>query len=379
MSSFKDNKTNDYKPTEITSWCRYIRAQQLRSPEGGGYNIVGIKMCRDGERNCHNAHHAKQFTIPSHIRAWDEMDKTNVDLLEIRNNILDVISMGKDYIVNPKYSSLVHNVNKMNFVELLAFWYDLACHHRKLAKSKDIPSKRSYKGSVKPDLVHGYHFIEDIPKFNLMNEDIVWALERSCHTCEVHENTINNHDKQHTFFSICCGDDHTCKTGEHDINKVACTESLMTGKCSCLTMEEIETEKIRINSILYGHDTTFETEKLRIETMLSSYNKPEETSANSDGWSQVKLSKVQKMEQDKALNSLRKELDKLYIAKDQSQSKLRQELRGLVRKIHYSDKGLISLAQRISDAEAAKVVAKVVDVTKIEIKAPGVKIVKKKY
>ena len=51
----------------------------------------------------------------------------------------------------------------------------------------------------------------------------------------------------------------------------------------------------------------------------------------------------------------------------------------LVRKIHYSDMGMLSLAQRIAMAEEVKKDSKVVDVAKIEITSVVPKLVKKKY
>jgi len=349
MSSIKGHKTNDSKSTEIISWCRFIKATELGRPIGHigpagiigqGIKIVGTKMCQYGKQKCRAAHEHTQLSIPSYITTWNEMDKKDINLLSIQNNIIESITQGKDNIKNPKYISAAQTINKMNLDELIQFWYDITCFHRKLAK--ELPYKRGFKGSVQPEIVHGYRYREDVPTFNLNDEDNIWALKRTLCECEANKNMMTNRHQVHTFFSICCGDDNACKLGEHDSSKIACIPSLLTGVCSCLSLEQITAETLRIN------------------TIISSYDKQLEDSVDMDGF-QVKLSK--------------KVRDNIIAEKHE----LQYELSKLFRKRHYCDEGMVSLAQRIIESEESNRVAKVVDVSKIEIKATGTRIVKKKY
>ena len=336
MSTFTGHKTNDFKQsTEIISWCRYVKATELNQQ---GVRIGGIRMCQYGEKNCRGAHRIHQMSTPQYITDWNTMDKSNINILSIRDNIIETITRGKDTVVNPKYSSVIHTITKMNLDDLMIFWYDITCFHRKIAK--ELPNKRGFKGSVQPDIVHGYRYREDVPQFKLNDEDIVWALERTLHCCTAHRATMDR-SMVHPFFSICCGGDKSCKFGEHSRIAVACIESLVTGSCHCLSIEQIESEKTRI------------------ATLLNSYDKQLVDSVDADGF-QVKLSK--------------KVRDSIMMEKQ----KLESILPTLVRGRHYCDEGLISLAQRIAEAEETKKVAKVVDVEKMEVKSV-VKVVKKKY
>ena len=336
MSTFTGHNTNDFKKsTEIISWCRYVKATELNQQ---GCRIGGIRMCQYGEKNCRGAHRIQQLSIPQYITDWNTIDKSTINILSIRDNIIETIMREKDTVVDSKYSSKIHTITKMNFADLMIFWYDITCFHRKIAK--DLPYKRGFKGSVQPDIVHGYRYREDVPQFKLNDEDIVWALERTLHCCTAHRATMDR-STVHPFFSICCGGTNTCKFGEHDQGEVACIESLVTGSCDCLSIEQIETEDLRIRSL------------------ITSYDMQLTDSVDTDGF-QVKLSK-------KVRDSIVMEIQKL-----------KSILPTLVRRRHYYEEGLVSLAQRIVEAEEAKKVAKVVDVEKIEVKSV-VKVVKKKY
>jgi hypothetical protein len=364
MSSVKDQKTNDYgKAADKTSWCRFVRATEYNRR---GYKIVGLKMCQFGELKCRGAHKDTQLSIPEHIREWNKMDKTNIDILSIQTNIIETLIQEKDKIVNPLYMKTEQSIYKMNFVELIKYWFETTCYHRKVAK--ELPYKRGFKGSVQPDLLHGFRYSEDAPKFSLKNEDIVWALERTLHHCEAHQKVIDNPGQAHSFFSICCGDTNTCKTGEH--GNIACVDSLMYNKCSCLTEEQITEKK----KVMDADKTKIDEEIQEIDTEQRSLNDQLRDSVDADGYKIILSKKTREI-----IMANKQKLDERKRMLNRTKEDIENAKTKLVRKIHYSDMGMLSLAQRNAMAEEVKKESKVVDVAKIEITTVMPKLGKKKY
>lgn len=339
MSSNQGFKNIDSKATEKTSWCRSVRCNDLRVNHK--LTIPGIKACPFGEKECRGAHAKKDISVPKHMRDWEKMaDKSSICLLTIRDDVINAITQAKDNVVNPKYASEIHTIGKMDFVQLLRFWYDISCYHGRIVK--ELPSRGGYKGSVQPELNQGYRFKQDVPRFNVKNEDTVWALERTLHGCDSYINMMANKHIPHQFMSVCCGEEHSCKFGEHNLVNIACIDDLLNGSCSCMTKETITMEKTRI-----------QTEIASLKTQLTD-------SVDAEGF-KVKLNP---------------KVRAAIVAKITS---LDQEESGLFRRLHYSDQGMVSLAQRIKTNEESKIEMKIIDVATIEIVTPVKKIVKKKY
>lgn len=334
MSNHYDKKHINTN-TEIISVCRSFLGNELKARH---YKIQGLYQCRYGS-TCKEAHRWDQLRMKKHIRDWySKTDKSDVDLLALHDNIIEVITLNSDSIKNPKYKSAVPTIQRISFVELLSFTYDLICYHRKIKKV--LPSRRT-QGSEVPDIGEGgYRYKEDVPQFELKDEDLFWSLERSLHPCETHMRMMANKDITYQATELCCGDIN-CKFGEHDASKVACTEDMIKGTCTCLTTQQILDEKTRIG------------------TELRSAEKQIEDSIDSDGF-QIKISKKVREEISWKTSELKRAFSLLA-----------------VRKIHYTEQGMIPLLKRIADRDATKVTE--IDITRIEITTPVKKVLKKTY
>lgn len=232
MSSKKDVQS---KNAEV--WCLAYYAKHLRQL---GYNITGYYECRYGDE-CRGAHSQKEIKVKPHISKWAKEQKDKVDLLKIMEAVMTSIKSSSDYVLNPKYRSMIMNIDKLRFDELLNFWFDITCYHRRIAKSDKINYKK-FSRSNTPVPVEGFQFKDDIPLFKLDPEieDDVWALQRTLRLCKKNENTF-----PHVPISvkeICCGDIN-CKEGVHSLEHLVCVDNMIDGKCKCLTIEENEAKK----------------------------------------------------------------------------------------------------------------------------------------
>jgi hypothetical protein len=247
-----------------THWCM---SQLCITLNKQGYDIVGFQFCKFGP-TCYNAHKEEDIEKKPLIALWDRIkDFSTFDLGAMMDNILETMDKSKQMVNNPKYRSGMANIHSLGFPELLAFWFDIACHHRRIAK--ELPSKKKWHDKSLPMPIEEYHYQEDVPQFYLENEDNAWALERVLHMCPDHMKLTKT---RRLNMSEICGGAFNCKKGVHKMEEVVCVENLINGECKCMCEEEIEMTRHQIES---------DIEKLY--TML-------ETSVDADGF-QIKLSK----------------------------------------------------------------------------------------
>jgi len=265
MASANKSSCNTSAQRTKTHWCQSQRCISLNKE---GYDIVGFQFCRFGA-TCYNAHKEEEIEKKPLVAMWERIkDFSTFDLGAMMDNILEVMDKSKQLVNNPKYRSGMANVHSLGFVELLAFWYDIACHHRRIAK--ELPSKRKWQDTKsKPMPMEEYHFQEDVPQFYLQNEDNFWALERALHMCPDQAKLSKN--RRINAKDICVGA-FNCKKGVHKMEDVVCVDNLLTGECQCMCEDEIEMTRNQI-----------ETDIQKLYTML-------ETSTDADGF-QIKLSK----------------------------------------------------------------------------------------
>ncbi len=232
MASKKDVST---KNAEV--WCLAYYAKYLKEK---GYNITGYYECRY-EDECHCAHTQREIKIKPHISKWANCAKNTIDLLKIMENVITSIQSSSDYVINPKYRSMIQNVEKLRFDELLHFWFDITCYHRRIAKSDKINYKKFSRSST-PVPVEGFQFKDNIPLFKLdpeIEED-VWALQRTLRLCKKNDNT--NPGNPISVKDLCCGDIN-CKEGVHSLQDLVCVDDMIDGKCKCPTFEQNEETK----------------------------------------------------------------------------------------------------------------------------------------
>ncbi len=300
-------------------WCIPTFAKLLNKR---GYKITNVGYCRFGD-NCRGAHNEKEITERSDITKWKKRDKSNIDLLAIQDCIIETIKSSLEYVINPKYRSQIQQIDSLPFNQLLHFWYEITCYHRRIFKADKMVYKRHWTDKQsKPPAIEGYHYKDDVPQFKLPDtiEDDVWCLERTLHLCEKNENVWPN--EEISIKEICCGDIN-CKEGVHSRADLVCVDNMLYGECKCPTMEENELQKkeyIRQGDIINKQNTPDLPIQKRNELILQ-------------------------------YNAIAKKYKKIEV---------------YVKLIHMTEMGLIPLS--IRKAEREKTAPKVVDAGDIEVK-----------
>lgn len=167
--------------------------------------------------NCRGAHSEEEIILYNHIKTFNEMDKSLIDLYKLYNIIKNKIIEEKFKIKLEEHKNKIDNIDKYNFVELLQLWRELACYYRKISKTD--PS---------------------IPQLYLdENEDIVWSLERITKMCNtfIKQNRIT---KDKLLTSDLCLGSHNCKEGVHNYNELLCIDDILYGKCNCMSKKELD-------------------------------------------------------------------------------------------------------------------------------------------
>ncbi len=130
-SAAKSSGNNSASGRNKTHWCMPHLCISLNKE---GHDIVGFRPCKFGA-DCYNAHKEEEIEEKPLIAMWKRLrDFSTFDIGAMMDNILEVMSKSKDLVNNPKYRSGIANINSLGFVDLLGFWYDIACHHRRIAQ-----------------------------------------------------------------------------------------------------------------------------------------------------------------------------------------------------------------------------------------------------
>ena len=224
---------SSHKKDKKFTWCLSTYGSLLKQC---GIKINGVRECQWG-CNCNNAHTIDQICIKPEIAKWNTKSKEHIDILKMKENIIQVITVEKIKVKNPKYQSKIQHINDMCLKELFNFWFDITCYHRKIDKS--IKNGMKY--------VEGYTNPYDVPKFYLDNEDDVWSLQRTFNLCESHFNIQNNRYDVFYIKDICVGH-FNCKKGVHRHSDLCCMDDLIKGECNCPSSEEIRIEKEKYNN-----------------------------------------------------------------------------------------------------------------------------------
>ncbi len=200
-------------------------------------NGARLRKCTFGE-NCRGAHSENDIKILPANHQFNKLNKSKIDLIEIYNNICQVFETEKSKVLDPDFKIKIYNYSSFSFSELLNFWFDITCYHRRLKKNFDSEENEFYKNK------------NSIPDFFLEYEDIVWPLERITKMCPKHAaliHCIECSEKKPVVWDICCGSIN-CKEGCHHESNMICTDNLNTGICNCLTLEEFEAKKLKIKN-----------------------------------------------------------------------------------------------------------------------------------
>ena len=301
MASY-NNDDNNVK----SIWCRSHYGMKLNRD---GYHITEIYPCKFGIK-CHGAHTPDEIVEKYKIKNWKKSDKSNINILELMERVINILEKNREMVQNIKYRSKIQNIHKMRIDELFIFWFDIFYYHHNI--SKKLPTKKSWTDNKsKPMPVEGYNYKDDVPCFYIDNEEI-WAIERMMHMCP--KFLALDKSIKMSVKDICIGDIN-CKEGSHDINDLICIDNLITGSCSCIPSKQHEEIKSKIIE-----------EINRIDTILN-------PSIDEDGFTAT-ISKKRK-----------DELNELIIIK-------KKELLNYKRMVHMTETGLIPLNIQIEIKKA---------------------------
>ena len=181
--------------------------------------------------NCMRAHSPKEIKLYGKNKAVLEMDMGKINLINVENLLKKSLIENFTFLKKVEYKSnklcsgkvpTLQEIKQFNFLNLLTYWVQTARHFRKLNKNY---------GKKYPNM-----------KINLSqkNEDILWAIYRLTHKCEVHMKCIEkirNKIKKLNRDEFCVGGPN-CKEGCHTDEELLCVDDFMTGKCSCLSLKE---------------------------------------------------------------------------------------------------------------------------------------------
>lgn len=186
--------------------CRHVLYSKLTGE---------LNTCKFGE-DCRGAHSEENIILYPGNKFFNELDKSKYDFELLFGEIKKTIISEKYKIKLERHVNTIDNIDKLNNIELLQFWRELACYYRKISKTDKA-----------------------IPQFDLKEyEDVAWAFERKTKLCKtfIEENNKENINKD----KICCGS-YNCKEGVHSINELICIDDFNGNKCDCLS--KIDSQK----------------------------------------------------------------------------------------------------------------------------------------
>ena len=191
--------------------CRHVLYSKLTGE---------LNTCKFGE-DCRGAHSEENIVLYPGNKLFNELDKSIYNFLLLFGEIKKTIISEKYKIKLERHVNTIDNIDKLNNIELLQFWRELACYYRKISKTDKA-----------------------IPQFDLKEyEDVAWAFERKTKLCKtfLEENNKGNINKD----KICCGS-YNCKEGVHNINELICIDDFIGNKCDCLSKIDSQKREIEL-------------------------------------------------------------------------------------------------------------------------------------
>lgn len=194
----------------------------------------GKKLHKCYFKNCNRAHFPNQIKLYQKNKVLLEMDLKDLNIIELKDAMIESLNLNyqdinKHNIIKPKIILTQKRINELDFFVMLNYWIKSARYFRKLKKvnphTKNITTM----------------------KINLSNEkeNILWALNRMIHMCDVHQKCINNIIKKRKDLQkneFCIGGQN-CKEGCHKRSELLCIDDFMNGSCDCLPLEKYKQSK----------------------------------------------------------------------------------------------------------------------------------------
>lgn len=263
MSLLQNNINED--TTSKNLWCRDAKANDIIKIIG--YNPfrvcrgAHIRECIYGEK-CRGSHSREDIKIYPYIQKWSNVDKSTYNFPEMHEDIL--LSINRDKVKLKSNSYLfneVSNINRMNFIEVLNLWNNLATYYRKMAKEQNNTN--------------------DIPDFHLNEkiEDNAWAFDRLTKFCQMHKSLKEKISQKIPviIWDICLGETN-CKNGCHYLDETICIDDFLTGSCTCTSKVDFDGKRNNIIKFIERkkselEKTTNENKIKKIQSEIDSKNR----------------------------------------------------------------------------------------------------------
>ena len=216
--------------TDKYTWCRAGLGIFLKR---NGYKVTNELRCYHG-LECRNAHSSAQLVKTRYNQDWEKFDKSEVDLYNIFLNVRSVIENDKKNLKNDEYIEMIGNYKDLDIVELLNVWFEVACYQRR------IINKFKYS---RVNTCEGYKRGTSIPGFYIDNEEYIWSFQRTFNMCKDHQMFVDYDGTTPLDMKKICVGSFNCKFGVHNLEHLVCKENLLTGKCSCMSLDEFTKEK----------------------------------------------------------------------------------------------------------------------------------------
>lgn len=345
-----NSSNNNYTKTNYSNepiqnlWCRDTFWQHIidklnYSPfkETPGCHL---RSCRYPANECRGAHSEDRLKLYAPIVKFNFTNKSKYDWVLLYLTIIKTIQNDATKLINIEHKFKTDNVSRLTFIEAIQLWRDLACFYRKL--SKELPAKSATTRSQYAHL-SGYTYSDDVPIFNLLNynfEDFAWSFVRLTRRCPTHQkfDTSIKSGIKVTIWDVCLAPGSNCKEGVHNKEESLCIDDFMDGKCSCISLQEIERSKMELQHKI----TKLSKQLVKIEEEnIANTHKKDEVDDTDDLEMWIQSSRKQK----KCINKI-KEDPKIKI--NQEIKSLTNEIKDLssARSIHYTEQGMMPFNQQ---------------------------------
>lgn len=201
-------------------------------------------------KNAHSPEELKEN--PDNIK-WIKKNKSDINLLEILDNLKFVFKQNKRLVKNPKFISQIEFYDSLDLIQLLNLWFDIACYHRK------IITNLKYSGPNE-----GYRKVQDVPGFYIDNEEYMWSFQRTLRMCKDHINFLNYDGSPLSIRDMCVGS-YNCKIGIHNENNVACIDDMINGSCDCIKKEEYDKQKTELEKLISNEKDSSKIREYKIK------------------------------------------------------------------------------------------------------------------
>ena len=340
QSQYKPKSNNTYTGDKssqrktITSdstqnlWCRdtmwkYVADSLGRHPEDifSQRNGCHLRCCNKSDFECRGAHTPEALKPLPHISKYNSLNKSKFNWVKLYLNVLKTMQHDLSMVKKEEHKRFISELTKMNFIELIQMWRNMACYYNKAAK--ELPYKKDTKGVQLVVQECGFTYRDDVPTFRIEDnlEDTAWSFERITRYCPINLKFEKNIEDQIqiSIWDLCLATGLNCKEGVHLKSEMLCIDDFLTGKCSCLTREQNEEQEVQLSHRL------IEVSNQLVQIIES------EKEINIDGWAKSKVKKSGKTQTCDPKIKLQQEMRKL-----ESQIKDLQNSRF----VHYSEQGM---------------------------------------